>query len=45
MSGIRNATVMEAVREAGMGKWTDTGDEDTRAKERVYLGDLAESVT
>lgn len=42
MSGIRNATVMEAVREAGMEKWIDTYDEDT---EWVYLGDLAESAT
>ena len=45
MSRIPNATVMEAVREAGMEKWIDVDDEDTRAKEWVYLGDLAESAT
>ena len=45
MSGIPNATVMKAVREAGMKKWVDTYDEDTTTKEWVYLGDLAESAT
>ena len=45
MSRIRNATVMKAVREAGMGKWIDLPYEDTTTKERVYLGRLAESAT
>ena len=45
MSRIPNATVMEAVRETGMEKWIDVDDEDTRAKEWVYLGDLAEFAT
>ena len=36
---------MEAVREAGMEKWIDVYDEDTRAKEWVYLGSLAELAT
>ena len=45
MSRIPNATVIKAVREAGMEKWIDTNEEDTTTKERVYLGDLAESAT
>ena len=42
MSRISNADVMEAVREAGIGSWIDTYDDD---KEWVYLGYLAESAT
>lgn len=42
MSRIPNATVMEAVREAGMDNWIDTYDD---AKEWVCLGYLAESAT
>ena len=42
MSGICNADVMEAVREAGMGNWIGTYDD---GKEWVYLGYLAESAT
>ena len=45
MSWISNADVMDAVREAGMEKWIDVYDEDTTAKEWVYLGYLAESAT
>ena len=45
MSGIRNTTVIEAVREAGMGKWIDSYNEGTTTKEWVYFGDLPESVT
>lgn len=45
MSWISNSNVMEAVREAGMEKWIDVYDEDTTAKEWVYLGYLAESAT
>ena len=45
MSRIPNATVMKAVREAGMEKWIDTNEEDTTTKERVYLGNLTESAT
>ena len=42
MSRIPNATVMEAVREAGMDNWIDTYDD---GKEWVCLGYLAESAT
>ena len=42
MSWMSNADVMEAVREAGIGSWIDTYDDD---KEWVYLGYLAESAT
>ena len=42
MSGIPNATVMEAIREAGMDNWIDTYDD---GKEWVFLGYLADAAS